>query len=490
MHYHFVDIEITRQLEPIRETAGAGGIALLVRRATRPIGFIMRETKQGAGLSVPEMEELIGGELKVKIVSAAIADELTLAEWASGAPPSLTNIVCTRAPPAMLARCLDSIRPLRHRRNFELLVIDNAPPDNATAEVVRSCPDVRRVVKPRPGLDFALNRGWREATGELVAFLDDDGVVDSGHLDGLDEACGENPDAGAFTGLVMPLKLESSAQVLFEKRNGFRRGFEKKRYGARLPGNPLYPTGAGIFGAGCSMVIRRSLLEALGGFDEALDTGAPLPGGGDLDIFYRIVRSNHPLVYEPRMMVFHEHRATEPALRRQCYTWGLGFMAYLSKTYRCDREQRPILRRLAGWWFMDQVRQLRDAGLGRHALPASMILAELWDGIVGLSGGYARSLRRIQVIRHHVRSARTRACPRQGGGGGISFPLGVLRVVLRISVLSGGAGQTVIVIAHRISTIENTDQVIVLEAEEFSNMECSGSGRALEVISPGRIHPV
>jgi hypothetical protein len=81
VHYHFVDIEITKQLEPIRETAGPGRIALLVRRATRPIGFIMRETKQGPGLSVPEIEELIGPELKVKIVSAAIADELTLAEW-------------------------------------------------------------------------------------------------------------------------------------------------------------------------------------------------------------------------------------------------------------------------------------------------------------------------------------------------------------------------------------------------------------------------
>jgi hypothetical protein len=96
VHYHFVDIEITRQLEPIREPAGAGRNALLVRRATRPVGFSMRETKQGAALSVPEMEELIGPGLKVKIVSAAIADELTLAEW----HPALLHPLplCARAP--------------------------------------------------------------------------------------------------------------------------------------------------------------------------------------------------------------------------------------------------------------------------------------------------------------------------------------------------------------------------------------------------------
>jgi hypothetical protein len=54
--------------------------------------------------------------------------------------------------------------------NFELLVIDNARPDNATAEVVRSCPDVRRVVEPRPVLIRAKPRlaGGDRRTGRLA----------------------------------------------------------------------------------------------------------------------------------------------------------------------------------------------------------------------------------------------------------------------------------------------------------------------------------
>ena len=36
------------------------------------------------------------------------------------------------------------------------------------------------------------------------------------------------------------------------------------------------------------MAFRRGVLLELGGFDEALDTGRPLPGGGDLDMYYRI----------------------------------------------------------------------------------------------------------------------------------------------------------------------------------------------------------
>jgi hypothetical protein len=52
------------------------------------------------------------------------------------------------------------------------------------------------------------------------------------------EAWAENPDAAAFTGLVLPYELATDAQILFEQRGGFRRGFEKIRYGQVLPGNP------------------------------------------------------------------------------------------------------------------------------------------------------------------------------------------------------------------------------------------------------------
>ena len=88
---------------------------------------------------------------------------------------------------------------------------------------------------------------------------------------------------------------------------------------------------------GCNMAFRRDVLLEIGGFDEALDTGAPLPGGGDLDIFYRIIRAGYVLVYEPSYMVFHEHRESVSALRRQYYTWGLGLMAFVEKSYRNDR---------------------------------------------------------------------------------------------------------------------------------------------------------
>jgi hypothetical protein len=217
------------------------------------------------------------------------------------------------------------------------------------------------------------------------------------------EAWCENPDAGAFTGLVLPFELQTRAQILFEGTGGFGRGYRKIRYGQTLPGNPVYPCGAGSFGAGANMILRRDVLLELGGFDDALDTGRPLPGGGDIDIFYRVVRGGYPLVYEPSCAVFHEHRRDLKALRRQYWSWGLGLMAFICKCYQTDPSQRPKLRALVRWWFSHQLRQLQLSMRRKHMLPPDMILAELRGGVSGLLGEYKRSQKRVAEI--HRQSA-------------------------------------------------------------------------------------
>jgi glycosyltransferase involved in cell wall biosynthesis len=398
MRYRFSEIEIARPLAPLKFGADENGAALLIRRNGRPIGFLMRENSGKRTWTAEELNHWIGEALKAKIVEEVIRDELAQART-DVSFPSLSVAICTRDRAATLKRCLDSLLPLQQKYGFELLVIDNAPSDDATAGLVKKFSAARYVLEQRPGLDFARNRAWMDATGELIAYLDDDVVVDSGWLAGLQEAWGENPDAAAFTGLVMPLRLDTTAQVLFEKRNGFRRGFDKNRFGKELPGNSLYPCGAGIFGAGCNMAFRRDVLRDIGGFDEALDTGTPLPGGGDLDIFYRIIRAGYTLVYEPSYMVCHEHRASESGLRRQYYTWGLGFMAFVEKSYRNDPSQRARFRRLVVWWIRDQILQMSAALRGKHALPFSMIFAEFCGGMVGIFGEYPRSLKRIATVR-------------------------------------------------------------------------------------------
>ncbi|BCL37655.1 glycosyltransferase family 2 protein [Nostoc sp. MS1] len=399
MPYKIKEIELTKPLPDISLSPDETGMALIVRRNDKPVGFVIQQFPVKSLIYSEEIAQLIAKEIGSKLIQEYLQEEIkpiiNLALF-----PSLTIAICTKDRPDNLARCLHSLKELLQQAlELDVLVIDNAPSDDRTQKLVGSLPWVRYVREPKPGLDFARNKALQSAKGEFLAFLDDDVVVDRRWLTGLITAWQENPDAAAFTGLVLPYELETEAQILFEQRGGFRRGFQKIRYGQILPGNPLHPCGAGIFGAGCNMAFRREVLLKIGGFDEALDTGAPLPGGGDLDIFYRVIRAGYTLVYEPEYLVFHQHRREYEKLQRQYWSWGLGFMAFVIKAYQTDPPQRSKLRALIWWWVKYQLKQLRDSWRGNHVLPINMILAEMWGGIVGFFGEYPRSMKRIETIR-------------------------------------------------------------------------------------------
>ena len=398
MPYAIADIEITQPLPTLVIGEDETGIALIVRRAGRPIDFVMHELPAQHMLTPAELSRLIARHIHAQEPEAAQP-----AQSASVAQPSVTIAICTRDNPQDLATCLDrllSVRSAIPEAVVSILVVDNAPSDDRTKELVAAMPGVQYVREPKPGLDFARNRAIQAASGDIVAFVDDDVIVDRHWLKALYQTFDEHPDAAAVTGLVLPAELKTDAQILFERRGGFEKKLTTTRYGQSLPGHPFYPCLGGQFGTGCNMAFRRRVLLELGGFDEALDTGAALPGGGDTDMFYRVVRAGHPLIYEPQFLVFHRHRREMRQLRRQySRSWGLGLMAHVTKTYQCDVAQRPKLRRLVAWWFRNEVQELVRSVRGKHVLPPDMILAELWGGIVGLCGAYNRSRRRAARIR-------------------------------------------------------------------------------------------
>lgn len=409
MPYPIVELELSQPLPSFSITARETGIALIVRYQDKPIGFVMQSLAPRTTLTAGALEKLLDREIAEKLLQEKIRAELLPTPHKS-ALPTVTVAICTKDRTDNLTRCLNSLLKLQlptpdSAPQFEILVVDNAPSDDRTQRLIETLPSIRYVQEPKPGLDFARNRAIQAATGEVLAYLDDDVTVDRGWFAGLMTAWAENPDAAASTGLVLPYELETEAQILFEQRGGFQRGFNKLRYrGQSLPGRPGYPCAAGMFGAGCNMAFRREVLLKLGGFDEALDTGAPLPGGGDLDIFYRVVRSGYPLVYEPQYLVFHQHRRELSQLRRQYWSWGAGFMAFISKCYQEDPVQRAKLRYLVVWWFRYQLRQFIHSLMTTQVRYSRMILAEIWGGGVGLLGEYSRSTKRIKKIHEQFSS--------------------------------------------------------------------------------------
>jgi len=249
-------------------------------------------------------------------------------------------IVCTAGRPAQLGCCLRSL--LRDQRDFELLVVDNRPSEPATRRVVselaRDDARLRYVAETRPGLSAARNRGLAESTAELVAFTDDDVIVEPCWLSWLLDAFAE-PGVLISCGLVLPLELQTPAQKRFERYDGFSKGFVRREFHAatgQARGRLLYPFINGVIGTGNSMAFRRRELLALGGFDPALGAGTRARAGEETCAFAALLLSGGRAVYQPRALCWHEHRRDEQALRSQVQAYGISVGAIIARAVRTE----------------------------------------------------------------------------------------------------------------------------------------------------------
>jgi glycosyltransferase involved in cell wall biosynthesis len=396
------EIEVTKPLPRLSLNDGQTGFAIVMRRKGRPVGFWLDSPAGKRILEPAEIGERVIAEAGQTLLAEAIREEM--APPLPATVPSVTVAICTKDRPNDLAILLKSLQtsiPAAARRNvaMEIMVVDNAPSDDRTRQTVLSFRGTRYALEPKTGLNFARNRAVLEACGDWVAFMGDDVSADAGWLDGFLDAAIAYADAGCITGLVLPLELETDAQILFEKGGGFRKGFQRVVYRPFLEGKPFYPCFPALFGTGANMAVRRDIVRELGGFDDALDTGASLPGGGDLDMFYRIIRNGHALVYEPSALVFRLHRRKMKELRLQYWSWGLAFMSFAAKSYRTDPPARRHFRRVVKGEFKRAFFQLGNSLLRRNGLSPAFPLAQLRGSMAGLMGGYDRSVRRVEAIR-------------------------------------------------------------------------------------------
>ena len=184
----------------------------------------------------------------------------------------------------------------------------------------------------RRGLAAAHNRGLEAAAGSILAFTDDDVVVDRHWLAAIVEGFELTDNVAAVTGLIQPGELRTRAQVLLERHGSFAKGFEPRIFDldAHRPADRRFPLATGQCGSGANMAFRADCLRRLGGFDPALGTGTTARGGDDLAAFFHVLVSGQRLVYQPAAVVRHWHRDNDSALAAQAYGYGVGLGAYLT----------------------------------------------------------------------------------------------------------------------------------------------------------------
>jgi glycosyltransferase involved in cell wall biosynthesis len=232
----------------------------------------------------------------------------------------------------------------------EIVVVDSAS-NTADAARVASAHGVRYVRVELPGVSRARNAGWRTASHELVAFIDDDVRVHEGWRDAMAVALGA-PQNGFVTGWIgLPPEqagaIDPQPHIVLPDVRRFDR--DAPRY----------------FGAGANIGILRSALGEVGGFDERLGAGTWFGAAEDHDLFDRLVAIDHFGEYRPEVRVDHDAWRSRRERLRQQWSYGKGVGARVRLLARRDRPRawrsgrrilwkrglkQALLRARDHWW--------------------------------------------------------------------------------------------------------------------------------------------
>jgi GT2 family glycosyltransferase len=214
--------------------------------------------------------------------------------------PRISVVVCTFNGSRTIRECLEGIGELRYP-NYETIVVDDGSTDGAGHLAAEY--GVRLIRSENQGLSAARNLGWQSATGEIVAYIDDDARPDPDWLTYLAAAFLKEDYAGVG-GPNIPIPDDGyTANCVANSPGGPAHVLLSDREAEHIPG--------------CNMAFRRSWLEAINGFDPQFRQA-----GDDVDICWRTRERGGRLGFSPAAMVWHHYRRTVRAYWKQQMGYG------------------------------------------------------------------------------------------------------------------------------------------------------------------------
>jgi GT2 family glycosyltransferase len=309
---------------------------------------------------------------------ALAAVERAFAETGPPAARSCVRIsvlVCTFNGEETIGTCLAALGRLDYP-DYEVIVVDDGSTDSTAAIVSRF--DVRLIRTPNRGLACARNTALAAATGEIVAFTDDDAWPDRDWLRYLAHALG----ATEHVGIGGPNLPPAGAGVV-------------ERAVGHAPGGPIHVLLSDELAEhipGCNMAFRREALQAVGGFDPRFRIA-----GDDVDICWRLQERGWTIGFSPAAVVLHRRRRSVRAYLRQQLEYGKaeallerkwpqrynrsGHLAWVGRVYAGPPPHRRRGRIGYGTWGGNLFQSLYDRG--PSTLMARLLVPE-WYLIVGV----------------------------------------------------------------------------------------------------------
>ncbi len=244
---------------------------------------------------------LTRSDRRPKPALAAVRREFAAAPWCSDiALPRVSVVVCTFNGASTLRECLDGLFALDYP-DYEVIVVNDGSTD-AAAAIAAGYP-VRLITTENCGLSSARNVGLRAATGEIVAYIDDDAHPDRHWLQYMVRTCVEGDWAAVGGPNLAPPDDGVVAECV-----------------ANSPGAPMHvllSDREAEHVPGCNLAIRHSALAQVGGFDPRFRVA-----GDDVDLCWRLTERNLKIGFSPSAVVWHHRRSSLRAYLRQQSGYG------------------------------------------------------------------------------------------------------------------------------------------------------------------------
>lgn len=223
----------------------------------------------------------------------------------------------------MIKDTLDATSKLNYP-DYEVIVVDNSAGEEKekTAAISQNF-GVKYIYEPRRGLNVARNVGAMLASGDVIAFTDDDCLPQPDWILHTMRNFSD-PKVWACTARIVQHSREGAAD-LFEEVAGQDLGETKRvftsddvRFGlgfflgnlTKVTSKHMKSRAPAPFGIGhgSGMAFRKEVFQSVGLFDERFGSGAKLSGCDDIEMLYLVLKAGHSIVYEPAAVVRHRPR--------------------------------------------------------------------------------------------------------------------------------------------------------------------------------------
>jgi GT2 family glycosyltransferase len=214
--------------------------------------------------------------------------------------PRISVVVCTYNGARTIRDCFEGLSRLDYP-DYEVIVVNDGSTD-ATPDIAAEYP-FRMISTQNRGLGNARNSGMHAATGEIVAYTDDDARPDPHWLQYLAAAFMSSTHAGIGGPNIAPAGDGFVAECI-----------------AHAPGGPVHvllDDSVAEHIPGCNMAFRRDALLAVGGCDPVFRLA-----GDDVDLCWRLQQSGRTLGFSPAAMVWHHRRNSVRMYWRQQQAYG------------------------------------------------------------------------------------------------------------------------------------------------------------------------